>query len=178
VSHWVTWHQEYEDPASPLSLRLRLVREAVQRFAAPGGRTISICAGQGRDLIGLVDAALLVELDPELCAHARVASAYEGWVPADLVLVCGVFGNVTDVEGLIARLPTLCAPGATVIWTRHRRPPDLTPAVRRWLADAGFEAPPDPYVLCVGAHRLVGAPLPFDPALRLFEFTGDGSRPA
>jgi hypothetical protein len=35
-----------------------------------------------------------------------------------LVLVCGVFGNISakDIEGTIARLPQLCADGATVIW--------------------------------------------------------------
>ena len=49
-------------------------------------------------------------------------------------------GNVANDEvcDLIARLPGLCADGSTVIWTRHRRPPDLTPAMRVALADAGF----------------------------------------
>ena len=26
-----------------------------------------------------------------------------------------------------------------VIWTRHRRPQDLTPRIRSWFADSGFE---------------------------------------
>jgi hypothetical protein len=30
-------------------------------------------------------------------------------------------------------------PGATVIWTRHRRPPDLTPQIRGWFAASGFD---------------------------------------
>ncbi len=38
-----------------------------------------------------------------------------------------------------AAAPGLCSPGATVIWTRHRRPPDLTPRVRGWFAASGFE---------------------------------------
>jgi hypothetical protein len=33
----------------------------------------------------------------------------------------------------------LCAAGATVIWTRHRRPPDITPRIRAWFTDAGFD---------------------------------------
>ena len=31
-----------------------------------------------------------------------------------------------------------CAPGGHVVWTRHRRPPDLTPAIRADFAAAGF----------------------------------------
>ena len=50
--------------------------------------------------------------------------------------------------------------GSEVIWTRHRRPPDATPAIRSDFASAGFtelafEAP-DGYVLSVGRHRLDG----------------------
>ncbi|MEO9150884.1 MAG: class I SAM-dependent methyltransferase, partial [Lapillicoccus sp.] len=91
---------------------------------------VSVCAGDGRDLVGALagrsDAsrvrATLVELDPVLCRQARAAAAaaglpgvevrqadagtpesYAGCPPADLLLVCGVFGNVsdTDVEGTI-----------------------------------------------------------------------------
>jgi hypothetical protein len=102
-------------------------------------------------------------------------------------------------------MPSFCAPGGTVIWTRHRRPPDLTPAVREWFAQAGFTeesyVAPEPYVLSVGSHRLVGklsaggaavggevvggevvgetaAGGEFDPDLRLFAFVGNGSLPA
>jgi hypothetical protein len=32
--------------------------------------------------------------------------------------------RAADVERTILALPMLCAEGATVIWTRHRRPPD------------------------------------------------------
>jgi hypothetical protein len=95
--------------------------------------------------------ARLVELDPRNVATARAAvreaglggvevvagdaglsDAYAGAVPAGLVLVCGVFGNVTDeaIAHVVRRLPELCAPGATAIWTRHRLPPDLTPSIR------------------------------------------------
>ena len=62
-------------------------------------------------------------------------------LPADVLLLCGIFGNVSmaDIQRTIAAAPALCAPGATVIWTRHRREPDLTPQIRAWFTAAGFE---------------------------------------
>jgi hypothetical protein len=217
-SHWVRWHAAYDNPASPLNVRLRLVKEALSEAMdrAPAGeiRVISLCAGQGRDVIEVAAAhlrggdlrALLVELDPGLVAFARaranelgvsgavqvvegdasLAASYAGkHLPAQVILVCGVLGNLSheDVEGVVRLLPSMCAPGATVIWTRHRRPPDLTPSVRGWFEETGFaevsfESPPEPFVLAVGSHRLVGPPVPFDPTGRLFTFRGDGSLPA
>jgi hypothetical protein len=237
-THWVRWHRAYQDPDSALSARLRAVQGGVRTVLdqhPPGPiRIVSICAGQGRDVIDVVAAhprradvrARLVELDPELVAFARarasgagvgdavevvegdasLAGSYAGALPADLVLICGVFGNISDedIRSVVGLLPSFCAPGATVIWTRHRRPPDLTPAVREWFAQAGFSevsyVAPEPYILAVGCHRLVGettvgdstvretasgAPqtgLPptgvLDADLRLFDFVGDGSLPA
>ena len=56
-------------------------------------------------------------------------------------MLCGIFGNVSDrdIERTIRAAPALCRPGATVIWTRHRRPPDLTAQVRAWFTESGFE---------------------------------------
>ena len=239
-SHWMRWHAPYEDPSSPLSRRLRIVQSMVGDFldrvpAHPGPvRMVSMCAGQGRDVIDVVAthprgrdvSALLVELDPGLVAIARDRAAaagvaeqvrivegdasrcrwYQDDVPADLVLVCGVFGNISpaDITRTIQALPGFCRMGSEVIWTRHRRPPDATPAIRADFAAAGFtelafEAP-DGYVLSVGRHRLDGAPGPgrdggqgpgrdggsgtrrdrgaSDPSQQLFQFVGDGSRPA
>jgi hypothetical protein len=42
-------------------------------------------------------------------------------------------------------MPTLCSPGATVVWTRHRREPDLTPTIREWFVEAGFIEEAFPY---------------------------------
>jgi hypothetical protein len=224
-SHWVRWHQPYEDPTSPLSLRLRFVQSMVRDFldcvpsppTHPGPvRMVSMCAGQGRDVIDVVSthprggdvSALLVELDPALVAFARDRAAaagvaeqvrivegdaslcrwYESDVPADLVLVCGVFGNISpgDITRTIQALPGWCRMGSQVIWTRHRRPPDATPAIRADFAAAGFtelafEAPAG-YVLTVGRHRLDMEPdagaANFDPACKLFDFVGDGGAPA
>jgi hypothetical protein len=73
----------------------------------------------------------------------------------------------------------LCAPGATVLWTRHRAEPDLTPAIRAWFeasgfTEVGFDAPDDAR-FGVGANRLVAEPVPLEAGRRLFTFTGDGS---
>ena len=145
--------------------------------------------------------ARLVELDPQLVRDARAAVADAGLdgvievvegdaslsdccagaVPADVVLACGIFGNIsnTDIRAFAQRLQMLCAPGALVVWTRHRRPPDLTPDVREWFADAGFdeiafESPDAAGLVAVGVHRLAAAPQPFEAGVRLFNFVGDG----
>ena len=137
--------------------------------APPGPlRAISICAGQGRDLIGVLRehprrgdvTARLVELDPRNAAAARQLAAdagltqvevvtgdaaqtdvYAGLVPASLVLACGVFGNITDedVARTIRCCAGLCAPGGTVVWTRGRGEPDLVPQICDWFAAEGFE---------------------------------------
>lgn len=164
---------------------------------------VSACAGQGRDLIDVLadrsDAhrvrATLLELDPGNVAAARAAvgaaelagvvvaqadagdpASYAGLVPADLVLLVGVFGNVSDadVRGTIEALPELCAPCATVIWTRGRREPDLTPSIRRWFADTGFAEQafhaPDDGEFSVGVHRFSGRPRPLRTDGSLFRF--------
>jgi ubiquinone/menaquinone biosynthesis C-methylase UbiE len=217
-SLWVQWHAPYENPASTLSQRLRAVQSmlgaALDEIPGthPGPiRIVSVCAGQGRDVIDVVAthprggevSALLVELDPALVAFARdradeaglgdrirmvegdasLARLYADDVPADIVLVCGVFGNISagDIRRTIQAMPGFCVSGGHVIWTRHRRPPDLTPAIRADFAAAGFtelafEAP-EGTVMAVGHHRLDGATALFDPDQRLFHFVGDGWNP-
>jgi hypothetical protein len=168
-----------------------------------------MCAGQGRDVIGVLAdhprkqdvTATLVELDADLVRVARamaqniglggldivqgdasLTSAYVGAVPADVILVCGVFGNVSeaDIHGTILELPTLSAPAATVIWTRHRLAPDLTPTIRDWFSQGGFEEvafdTEEGTPFGVGTHRLVAAPRPFRANHKMFTFIGDGVR--
>ena len=167
---------------------------------------LSACAGDGRDILGVlaeqdeplrgrVEGTLLetdrrnLERAERFCrdtglsrvrlrdSDAGLSSSYLGAAPADLVLMCGVFGNLTDadVRRLIEFLPALCRPDATLIWTRSRRAPDLTPAIRDWLAAAGFTelsftAPPE-VLGSVGTHRFDGEPPPLAPDQRLFTFT-------
>ena len=206
---WHEWHRAYEDPGSRLSARLAVVQrflaDAIDR--APKGRVgiLSLCAGQGRDVLGVVADhrrrdnvdAVLVEADPGLADAARSAGAaaqLEGHVrvvvgdagttatltgldavPADVLLLCGIFGNITDddVEHTVRQASTLCAEGATVIWTRHPTPPDLTVHIRSWFAqsgflEVGFESPEE-LRFGVGAHRLLSEPEPFREQ-RLFTF--------
>src|SRR5262245_23289081 len=113
---WHEWHSAYEQPDSPLSRRLRVVQEKIAdalAVAPPGEyRVIAMAAGEGRDVLGVLDehprrddvTGRLVELDPVLAASARerapagldvfvgdagVTASYAGAVPADLVMVCG-----------------------------------------------------------------------------------------
>ena len=193
-----------------------MVRAALDEIPGPAAhpgpiRMVSLCAGQGRDVIDVVAthprggevSAVLVELDPVLVAFARDRAGAAGvadrvrviegdasqcrWyaddVPADIVLVCGVFGNISeaDIMRTIQAMPGFCAPGGHVVWTRHRRPPDLTPAIRANFAAAGFTelgfvSPADSF-MTIGHHRLDGPTAPFDPDQILFDFVGDGFNP-
>jgi hypothetical protein len=77
----------------------------------------------------------------------------------------------------VAALPSLCAPDALVLWTRHRVPPDLTPAIRSWFGEAGFreeafDTSRDGF-MSVGAHRLAGEPAALALGQRLFTFPGE-----
>jgi hypothetical protein len=188
---WRAWHEAYDEPGSPLAQRLAVVRERLTGAldAAPPGplRVISMCAGQGRDLIPVLAThprggevtARLVELDPGLAAVARRAAgscgAYAGAAPAGVVLACGVFGNISDahVRRTIGCLRQLCAAGGTVIWTRGRSAPDMVPQICQWFGAAGFEqrwvsAPGPPYG--VGVHRYQGQPEPLAMGTRMFRF--------
>ncbi len=106
------------------------------------------------------------------------ADSYLGAVPADLAMMCGVFGNITDddLRGTVAALPSLCAPEATVIWTRGRfSEGDLTGAIRGWFARAGFEEIafdcPEDATYRVGVHRLTSEPRPLRTGNTFFRFT-------
>ncbi|MET9298377.1 methyltransferase domain-containing protein [Micromonospora aurantiaca] len=205
---WYAWHSDYDQPESALARRLAEVRQRVSDAldAAPAGplRALSLCAGQGRDLIPVLAAhprgadvtARLVELDPRNTDPARRAAAdagltgvevvtgdasltdrYADLAPADLVLVCGIFGNISDddVRATVRHCASLCATGGTVLWTRHRREPDLVPVICEWFAEEGFEpvavnSPADG--VGVGAHRFTGTPRPLAPGVRMFTFVG------
>lgn len=169
---WVSWHDQYDDPQSSLSKRLRFVQarlsDALDRVPPGPVNLVSLCAGQGRDVIGVLSGhprrsdvtAVLVEFDPVNVGLARTRAAEAGLVnvdvreadaglvanygdalPAHVLLLCGIFGNVPadDIQRTAFAAADMCRPGGTVIWTRHRREPDLTPVIRAWFADAGFD---------------------------------------
>ena len=86
MSEWVEWHKGYA-AGSPLSKRLEVVQRLIRGAldSAPSGpiRVISLCAGDGRDLLGVIPThprgadvrARLVELDPQLAERARSRAA-------------------------------------------------------------------------------------------------------
>lgn len=172
-------------------------------------RVLSLCSGDGRDVLGTLaerhDAGRvsvgLVELHPELASRARrwagdakvrvdvivadagCSSTYRelATVPADIVLLVGVLGNIceSDVNRTLGALPALCAPGATVVWTRGRSldgATEFVTPVRDGLAAAGFteksigsfDDRDDP--AAVGVVRYDGPPTPLGPATTWFTF--------
>lgn len=206
---WAAWHEFYDQPGSSLARRLAIVRRRISEAldGQPSGqiRVISACAGQGRDLLGVLPdhprrddvVARLVELDARNVHRARAAvegaglagvdvvqadaslsAAYVGMVPADVVLLCGVFGNISDadVRRVVETAPQLCRSGGTVIWTRHTDEPDLTPTIRQWFGDSGFDEvgfdTEDGYYFGVGTHVLAAPSQPYQPTLKLFEWLG------
>jgi hypothetical protein len=70
----------------------------------------------------------------------------------------------------------MCRPGGTAIWTRHRRPPDLTPQIRAWFAASGFDElafdalDTEDRLMSVGANRLRRAATAGLPDRPLFTF--------
>lgn len=206
TSHWVRWHEDYERPGSTQARRLQAVVGLLTDVfdAAPPGpiRVLSLCSGDGRDLAGALAGhpragdvtGVLVEADAALaagaeanmsgvapglivrCADAGDPASFADRAPADVVLLCGIFGNVApaDVAATVDAVPSLSAPGAAVLWTRHRRQPDVTPWIRQRFHDAGCPAEAfassGPGGFAVGVQRVASpssAPLP----ARLFTFT-------
>jgi hypothetical protein len=203
---YVSWHDEYAQLGSALHLRLLVVRDlvatALDHLPAGPIRTISMCAGQGRDLLPVAHRhrrgtdlrGRLVELDPGNVAILRSdierlglhgleavegdagrSDVYAGAVPADLVLACGIFGNISDedVQKTVKFLPALCAQGAWVVWTRYPRDDGIVFRIQDWFLQSGFEPQtlvvPEVKMFGVGAARLTGDPVEFRSGQRLFE---------
>ena len=204
---YLAWHDDYDRPGSRLHLRLLVVQDLIAAAldeAGPGAiRVVSMCAGQGRDLITVARrhrrgddlVGRLVELDRRNVAAARAAisdagigglevvegdagrsDSYIGATPADLVLACGIFGNVTDddIKTTVEFMPALCAPGAWVIWTRGPRDDGMLESIQDWFTAARFQ----PRALVIGAGNLFGVgaaqfrgtPATAHPGVRLFDF--------
>ncbi|MGJ5755838.1 precorrin-6B methylase 2 [Streptomyces puniciscabiei] len=205
---WHTWQDRYDTPDSPFARRLLTVQERIRLAlddCPPGPLdVVSLCAGQGRDLLGVLPGhprgrdvrARLVELDPRnvalaaeaakaaglhgieaIAADAALLDHYDGIAPADVVLVCGLFGNIveSDIERTIDACTQLCKTGGRVIWTRNRKSPDRVPLICAWFEERGFEREwvTDPDELhAVGVHRFTDRPRPLQTGTRLFTFVG------
>lgn len=148
---WSDWpEQAYQHPR--YQQRLAAVQQHLAECLdlAPLGsvRILSMCAGDGRDVIGVLDShprrkdvvAWLVELDRQSVAlgvrkaanaglthtvnfiygDATDYATYQHIAPANIVLVCGVWGHVPVHERafFVRAIATLCKPNGTVIWTR------------------------------------------------------------
>jgi hypothetical protein len=201
------WHRRYDDPESDLSWRLRTVQGSINRALnerAGSVRVVSSCAGEGKDILGVLSArpgnaqrvtATLIEIHPAIAYRARTTAAslaarvdvrvtdaghsdaYRGAVPADLVLLVGIFGNISDadLERTIATAPELCAAGATLIWSCARHDGDRNDVIRARLAAAGFVerdySTLDVDTLpAVGTVRYEGPPRALTAGLRMFTF--------
>ena len=149
---WHKWHKGY-DRHPALKKRLVLVRKHLSKCldrSAPGEvRIISVCAGDGRDILRtladhkrLADArARLVELDPQLVedgenacealaissqvefvnGDATDAGSYRAAAPANIVVMCGMLGLVglPELPNVVRAMQALCAHKGHVVWTRR-----------------------------------------------------------
>jgi hypothetical protein len=165
---WHTRYDDPESSlARRLEVVLRRVSEALSApSTARPARVLSLCSGDGRDLLPVlahseaeVASALLVEQDARLAQTARATAAELGLdqvtvlvadageteriksaVPVDLLLLCGIFGNIPvgEIARTVAASPAMLRPGGTVIWTRGSTEPDLRPTIRRWFVESGL----------------------------------------
>jgi hypothetical protein len=185
---------------------VRQALAALDGAASDPLHVVSICAGDGRDVLSVAGeldlrrsiSITLIELDPELAERARQSAAdlqadvhvlqadagdratYAGLSRADVVLACGVFGNISvaDAQTTIRFLPRLLNPDGFVIWTRGRpeHGEDPSEQIRVLFASAGFRelgfTAPDDARFRVGIVRLQQA-ADVDPEApeRLFSFT-------
>jgi hypothetical protein len=125
------------------------ITEALDECPPGPLRIISICSGDGRDILGVLpdhprrqDAVcLLIDANAKAIADARSGALaagvekqfhcivgdaacldhYAEFGPANLILISGVFVYLlpSDAEKLIAALPMLCQAGCFVIWNRR-----------------------------------------------------------
>lgn len=182
------WHARYDDPDSDLSWRLQTVRrfieDALVRHQGPM-RILSSCAGDGRDVLGVLSdrddvnriTVTLLEVHPRIANQARAAAAalpvagvevravdaggtdaYAGAVPAELILMVGIFGNICDADlrRTIATTPQFCQPGGTLLWSRAREGGDRNAEVRASFGAAGFTEL-DYETTDIGSRPAVGA---------------------
>jgi hypothetical protein len=188
-----------------LAVVQRGIRQALDEAPAGTVTVLYLCAGQGRDLIPVLAEhprraavrARLIEVDPVIAQVARDAvtaadlaggvevvtgdaadpALFGDYAPADLLLLCGIFGNISDadIHTTVEHAAHLTAKGGTVMWTRHRHEPNLVPTIRAWFRGAGFaelwESDPElPATVYVAAYRQENEPVPSSGDKKLFTF--------
>lgn len=175
TTDWHEWHHAY---AVSESYRRRLacvrthIAAALDAMAPRPIRIVSICAGDGRDVISVLRehprrrdvAATLVELDARLVDDGRTLArdagleanvefvqadatrpdVYVGRLPCDLLVACGILGNILPetTPSFVALASAACETGGRLIWTRNasRRNGDAHIAtIRQLLAAASFD---------------------------------------
>ena len=205
MGSWVEWHEGYQQPGNSLSRRLEVVKKRLSAALdqlGPSPTILSLCSGDGRDVIGAlsdypspIGRVVLVEVDQDLAERARTAAeahkltkvevrckdagatqSFVDVVPVDVLLLCGIFGNIdhSAVKRVVEFVPSLVRIGGYVIWTRGGSEPDRRRGIRNWFAEVGieelaFDGAPEPYG--VGLNRITGPGL-IDERLpeRLFSF--------
>jgi len=208
---YLKWHDAYDDPTSDLSWRLGQVQAYIRATLDQirgQAKVLSLCAGDGRDVLQVLaerdDSSriktTLIELHPVLAQRAREfaanaglaevtvrtvdagdTAAYADAVPADLVIMIGIFGNISteDLRRTIMTAPQLCRPGAVMLWSRGTSGSEANSLVRGWLTDAGFveldyrefdQAEGERAAL--GSARYVGPPQPLITGRQMFTFLG------
>ena len=205
MESWAQWHEDYDRPGSALARRLVVVqtylRAALDSLGAPPV-VLSLCSGDGRDVIGVmadlpggIRQAVLIEKDPGLaertrraadsqglanvevrCQDAGAVISFQDVVPVDVLLLCGVFGNIhrRTARSVIGQVPELVRDGGYVIWTRGGSHPDRRPEMRGWFRSAGLEETaftgvPEPFGVGLNRVTRVDRPLGSLPK-RLFSF--------
>lgn len=181
------------------------LRRSLRSYPDKPFRILDLCAGDGRDLFETLESyefasrirVRMIELNPGLARTAKDRASrvklpnvevvqgdagdtdlFQGIVPADLVMLCGIFGNISkkDIVKTVEVLPSLCEENARVIWTRNRRDPDITPFIRTLFAETGFieldfAAPEDVNLkIAVGLNQFTGEPQPLQVSQQLFTF--------
>src|SRR5690606_15461460 len=163
--NWQKWHDKYKSDDNLKNRLLAVQKAIKSCLPKDNNEIYTILdlgAGDGRDIAEALKnypkpaniQGLLVEIDEVLAAQAMQAMQNAeltnlkvivgdassiknsaSTVPVDLVLLCGIVGNISDedVEKAIKALPMLLKPGGKVIWTRNRREPDKTPVIRELL---------------------------------------------
>lgn len=202
---WHTLYDDSESGlAKRLRLVQEAIGNSLPKKPEDKYQIIDICSGDGRDLLEVLAHypnndnihSYLVEIDDKLARESeRTASdkglqnvtvmngdasslrTYKNVTPADLILLCGIFGNISndDIRNTIESLAQLSKQGTRVVWTRHLRSPEVVPMIRHSFIANDFKevdyktTSDDSYA--IGIYEFYGLPQRLNDDIRLFTFT-------